>query len=377
MDEAEALLNLQSRRSTRQSKPTKHPDFLYTDADFLDERDLFLQHQSSFTDPSKQEASGGQLFSSVVQPATKPSNKQGKRPKKSHKPDSGQPYEADPKRQLYDLQLHDDQADLLTSPPFYEGLPLPANNSDPQSSSRPAATERDLSQEIQLAQLQKEKLTLELEVLRMRHTSNTASDDPPTQTASGEKSSSRKKRVNDWPPEFAPGNPSDYKIELAEFVTGFLVMIKPYDNPSKSAILEYLELLMTKASSYSWPSVRAFHAHVAKQIELCRLEWTSFTDIRNKAVTFFKHSDLRSSQPQTNPGMVSSTSLVMPPFSCPSTKSEAEKACRQWNYYGSCSCDKFNLESFNAHHNCHVCTKEHPMLHCHKRKNPIPAPNSS
>ena len=211
----------------------------------------------------------------------------------------------------------------------------------------------------------------------MRHTSNTASDDPPTQTASGEKSSSRKKRVNDWPPEFAPGNPSDYKIELAEFVTGFLVMIKPYDNPSKSAILEYLELLMTKASSYSWPSVRAFHAHVAKQIELCRLEWTSFTDIRNKAVTFFKHSDLRSSQPQTNPGMVSSTSLVMPPFSCPSTKSEAEKACRQWNYYGSCSCDKFNLESFNAHHNCHVCTKEHPMLHCHKRKNPIPAPNSS
>ena len=37
MDQADALLNLQSRRSTRQSKPTKHPDFLYTDADFLDE----------------------------------------------------------------------------------------------------------------------------------------------------------------------------------------------------------------------------------------------------------------------------------------------------------------------------------------------------
>ena len=48
MDEAEALLNLQSRRSTRQSKPTKHSDFLYTDTDFLDERYLFLQHQSLF-----------------------------------------------------------------------------------------------------------------------------------------------------------------------------------------------------------------------------------------------------------------------------------------------------------------------------------------
>ena len=114
MDQAEALLNLQSRRSTRQSKPTKHPDFLYTDADFLDERDLFSQHQSSFTDPSKQEASGSQLFSSVMQPATKQSNKQSKRPKKSQKPDSGLPYEADLKRQLYDLQLRDEQADLLT-----------------------------------------------------------------------------------------------------------------------------------------------------------------------------------------------------------------------------------------------------------------------
>ena len=185
MDQAEALLNLQSRRSTCQSKPTKHPDFLYTSADFLDDRNLFSQHQSSFTDPSKQEASGGQLFSSVVQPATKQSNKQAKRPKKLHKPDSGLPYEADLKRQLYDLQLCDDQADLLTTPPFYEGLPLPANNSDPQSSSWPAATEQDLSQEIQLAQLQKEKLALELEILQMRHASNTASDDPPTQTASG------------------------------------------------------------------------------------------------------------------------------------------------------------------------------------------------
>ena len=37
MDEAEALPNLQSRCPTHQSKPTKHSDFLYTDADFLDD----------------------------------------------------------------------------------------------------------------------------------------------------------------------------------------------------------------------------------------------------------------------------------------------------------------------------------------------------
>ena len=105
MDQAEALLNLQSRRSTHESQPTKHQDFLYTDAYFLDERDLFSQHQSSFTDPLKQEASGGHLVSSVVQPATKQSNKQSKRSKKSPKIDSGLPYEADLQHQLYNLQL--------------------------------------------------------------------------------------------------------------------------------------------------------------------------------------------------------------------------------------------------------------------------------
>ena len=136
----------------------------------------------------------------------------------------------------------------------------------------------------------------------------------------------------DWPHDFAPSNPSDYdKIELAKFVTGFLAMIKPHDNLRKSAMLEYLELQMTKALSYSWPSVRTFHAQIAKQIELCHLEWTSFTDIRDKAVTFFKHSDLHSSQPRTNPGMISSTPLVTPPYSPSPTKSEAEKACRRWN----------------------------------------------
>ena len=202
---------------------------------------MFSQHQSPFTDPSKQDASSGHHFSSMVQPANKQSSKQSKRSKISLKTDSGLPYEADLQRQLYDLQLPDEQAELLTSPPLYEGLPFP-DKSDPQSFSRPAATERDLSQEvrqeirqeIRLVELQKEKLTLELEVLRLHHSPISASDDHPAQTSSGEKPTSSKKRVIDWPHEFAPSNPSDYdKIELAEFVTGFLAMIKPYDNPPK------------------------------------------------------------------------------------------------------------------------------------------------
>lgn len=51
-------------------------------------------------------------------------------------------------------------------------------------------------------------------------------------------------------------------------------------------------------------------------------------------------------------------------------KPEADKPCPQWNYYGSCSCDKANLEFFNAFHKCRVCAKDYSMLHCPKQRNP-------
>ena len=54
-------------------------------------------------------------------------------------------------------------------------------------------------------------------------------------------------------------------------------MIKSYDAPLESAMLELLELLMAKASSYSWSSVRSFHGYIAEQVELWRLEWTSLS----------------------------------------------------------------------------------------------------
>ena len=135
MDQAEVLLNLQSRRSTRQSKPTKHPDFLYTDADLLHEGDLTLQHQSPFADPSLQQASGGHHFSSVAQPS-KQSNKQPKLSKKSQKSDSGLPLEAAPTVRSPIARR--------ANPPSYKGLPSSARI-EPHSSSRPDATERDLS----------------------------------------------------------------------------------------------------------------------------------------------------------------------------------------------------------------------------------------
>lgn len=188
---------------------------------------------------------------------------------------------------------------------------------------------------------------------------------------------SRKRRTIDWPHEFAPDNALslDYdKLDFPDFVTGFLSMVKPHETSKRNAMLDFLELLMLKASSYSWPGVHAFHSHITKQIELSHLEWMSCQEIRDKTVTFFKHSDLRSSQTKTSSGALSMTSpsSYSQPRSPSTSKPEVDRACCQWNYYGSCSCCKTNLDAFNAHHKCHVCTKDHPMLHCPKRRNPIP-----
>ena len=103
----------------------------------------------------------------------------------------------------------------------------------------------------------------------------------------------------------------------------------------------------------------------------------SSDEIRDKAVTFFKHSDLRSSQHNANASTVSFPHQASFSQQRPSAKSEADKSCRQWNYYGSCACDKSNPEAFNARHKCRVCTKDHPMLQCPKRRNPIPPLNAA
>ena len=124
-------------------------------------------------------------------------------------------------------------------------------------------------------------------------------------------------------------------------------------------MLEHLELLMLKPSSYWWPSVRAFHLHPAKQTELCCLEWTSTQEIHDRSVMFFKHSDLKLSQTKTSSGATSANlqSWYFQPRSPSTTKPEMKKDCHQWNYYDSCLCYKLNSHASNAHHKCRMCTK--------------------
>ena len=144
-------------------------------------------------------------------------------------------------------------------------------------------------------------------------------------------------------------------------------MIRTYDTASNAHMLTILEVLMAKAISYTWASIRGFYSYLAWQVELRRLDWDRITEIRDLASTFFKHSDLRSTHSR-NLNSSASSSLS----SGSSSQDLTAKGCQAWNYKGSCSCDS-TASNYASHHLCRVCkSSELPMLHCPKQKMPIP-----
>jgi hypothetical protein len=273
---------------------------------------------------------------------------------------------------LYNLSAHLEDMDLQSD---FPSLPKAGSPEVKPPLRSPLPThpvqEATHDQQLLLVQLQKEKLQLELEVLRLRQSTTISTTD--TSVQGQQAAPQRKKRTIDWPHEFSPGMSitSDYdKLELSEFVAGFLTMIKPYQESERLVMLQLLGLLMTKATSYSWSSVRSFYAHLSKQVELFRLEWSSATEIAEKAATFFKHSDLRVAQTRATTQFSSQQGATGSPTRA--QRSEAEKSCRTWNHTGSCTCDKTNSEVYSSNHTCRVCNRNHPMLHCPKRKTTIP-----
>ena len=56
----------------------------------------------------------------------------------------------------------------------------------------------------------------------------------------------------------------------------------------------------------------------------------------------------------------------------PPPAGQDNRGCKPWNYTGSCTCEK-EKEIYSSQHKCRVCQQDHPMLHCPKRRNPIPA----
>ena len=157
------------------------------------------------------------------------------------------------------------------------------------------------------------------------------------------------------------------KLDLAEFVSGFLEFCKEQPESRQQRLFRHLQLLMDRAITYSWSSVRNFHLSVHNAVDLGRLAWNASNAIRERAQTFFTHQDLRSSTAATSRSNPSSQ-----------TRNRAKESyCRDWNYSGKCS---WNLSdaSYKLVHRCRVCdSTDHAMLTCAKRKYPIPAVQSS
>ena len=117
------------------------------------------------------------------------------------------------------------------------------------------------------------------------------------------------------------------KLELAEFVCGYLEFCKEQPESSKAPLFKHWHLVMERAITYSWSSVRNFHLSVNNAVEQGRLSWRSFESIRERAQTFFTHQDLRSSQPNSSRN-----------GSQPARGKAKDFLCKEWNYTGKCSC---------------------------------------
>ena len=164
----------------------------------------------------------------------------------------------------------------------------------------------------------------------------------------------------------------DYdKIDISEFVFAFLEFVQQQQQSQHQHLLQFLQLLMEKAMNYSWPSVRNFNLSINQALAQGRLTWGQMDVIQARSNTFFSHADLRSSQ---NPS--SKFSGPRQPRD-PPRREQKDMYCTDWNYTAKCSCNITDPEYKNTHH-CRVCdSDQHPMLHCAKRRYPIPTNKSA
>ena len=94
---------------------------------------------------------------------------------------------------------------------------------------------------------------------------------------------SRKKSGSMLPNQFlfsAKGTVNYDKLQIAEFVSGYLEFCKVQPESFRVALLNHLQLLMDPAITCSWPSMRNFHLSVHNAVEQGRLTWNSADIIR-------------------------------------------------------------------------------------------------
>ena len=154
----------QPRRSSRLPKPAyRDPNFIYEDLqrqldnfDDVDERYL-LPSPSLFSDLQDHDRK-----------ETKRKVKRASSKQPTKVSDPGRQF-AELQSKLHDLNLYDLGQDVLPPTDQKPGKITQSPSTHHQLPQPSASPERDLQQEIRLAELQKENLALELQVLRLRH----------------------------------------------------------------------------------------------------------------------------------------------------------------------------------------------------------------
>ena len=113
------------------------------------------------------------------------------------------------------------------------------------------------------------------------------------------------------------------QLSMSEFVSGYLEFLKTQPELSSSSMLSHLQLLMDKATTYTWASVRNFHLPIHNAVQSKRMLWSDYDKIRERAQTFFTDLDLRA------PSTTSPTSAFnrLP-------KARQTKSYETWNYTG-------------------------------------------
>ena len=120
----------------------------------------------------------------------------------------------------------------------------------------------------------------------------------------------------------------DYvKLEISEFVGGFLEFLNSQPESAQQHYLVYLKLLMERAATYSWYSVLNFHFSINTAVEAAHLSLQQFDQIKDRAQTFFTHADLPPAP--TTPRVSTMSSQVR--------NSKKDTYCKEWNYTGKCN----------------------------------------
>ena len=155
---------------------------------------------------------------------------------------------------------------------------------------------------------------------------------------------------------FSAKGKTDYdNLEISEFVGGFLEFLNSQPESAQQRYLAYLKLLMERAATYSWNSVRNFHFSINTAGEAGRLFLQQFDQIKDRAQTFFTNVDLPSA----------------PTTSSQARYSKKDTYCKEWNYTGKCNCSPTEA-TFKGIHRCCLCYADHAMLQCAKHRFAIP-----